>query len=97
MEFGIASMDDRCHAVLPLIFLSYLHDNQNGIERYQDEWNLIVDFVMQQLHHGKNGFLHMQKQRRRSASLFREADQRLCFRYTDSTIPLLPKSEISSL
>ena len=27
----------------------------------------------------------------------RESDQRLCFRYTDSTIPLLPKSEISSL
>ena len=27
----------------------------------------------------------------------READQRLCFHYTDSTIPLLPKSEISSL
>ena len=27
----------------------------------------------------------------------READQRLCFRYTDSRIPLLPKSEISSI
>ena len=27
----------------------------------------------------------------------READQRLCFRHTDSTIPLLPTSEISSL
>ena len=27
----------------------------------------------------------------------READQHLCFRYTDSTIPLLPKSESSSL
>ena len=27
----------------------------------------------------------------------READQRLCFRYTDSTIPLLLKSEIPSL
>ena len=27
----------------------------------------------------------------------REAVQRLCFRYTDSTIPLLSKSEISSL
>ena len=27
----------------------------------------------------------------------READQRLCVRYTDSTIPLLPESEISSL
>ena len=26
-----------------------------------------------------------------------EADQRLCFHYTDSTIPLLPISEISSL
>ena len=26
-----------------------------------------------------------------------EADQRLCFRYTDSTILLLPKSEISCL
>ena len=27
----------------------------------------------------------------------READQRLCIRYIDSTIPLLSKSEISSL
>ena len=27
----------------------------------------------------------------------READQRLCFRYTGSTTPLLPKYEISSL
>ena len=27
----------------------------------------------------------------------READQHLCFRYMDSTNPLLPKSEISSL
>ena len=27
----------------------------------------------------------------------READQCLCFRYTDTTIPLLSKSEISSL
>ena len=25
------------------------------------------------------------------------ADQHLCFRYTDTTIPLLPESEISSL
>ena len=27
----------------------------------------------------------------------READQRRCFRYIDSAIPLLPKSQISSL
>ena len=41
--------------------------------------------------HEKTGFLHMRKQRRS------EADQRLCFCYRDSTIPLLPKSEISNL
>ena len=42
-------------------------------------------------HHEKTGYLNMQKQRHRSA------EQHLCFRYMDSTIPLLPKSEISSL
>ena len=45
----------------------------------------------------KTNVLHMRKQRRRSASRYREADQRLCFRYLDSTMPLLPKSKISSL
>ena len=40
----------------------------------------------------KTVFLHMRKQRRRSASrCYREADQRLCFPYMDRTIP-----EISS-
>ena len=33
----------------------------------------------------------------READQHCEADQRLCFRYIDSTIPLLSKSEISSL
>ena len=28
---------------------------------------------------------------------YREADQRFCFRYTDRTIPVLHKSEISSI
>ena len=41
--------------------------------------------------HEKTNILHMRKQRRR------EADQRLCFRYIESTIPLLSKSKISSL
>ena len=40
--------------------------------------------------HEKTGFLHMRKQSR-------TADQRLCFRYTDSTVPLHSKFEISSL
>ena len=35
----------------------------------------------------KTGFWHMRKQRRRSCT--HEADQRLCFHYTDSTISLL--------
>ena len=38
----------------------------------------------------KTGLLPMRKQRRRSASHYCEADQRLCFRYTDNKIPLLP-------
>ena len=47
----------------------------------------------------KTGFLHNMRKQRRTDQLRgnREADQRLCFRYTDSRIPLLPKSEISSL
>ena len=53
----------------------------------------------------KTGFLHMRKIcicKNKDADQLRgnrEADQRLCFRYTDicSTIPLLPKSEIPML
>ena len=48
--------------------------------------------------HEKNGFLHICENK--DADQLRgnrEADQRLCFRYIDSTIPLLPKSKISSL
>ena len=33
----------------------------------------------------------------KDADQLRGADQRLCFRYTDRTIPLLSKSKISSL
>ena len=60
------------------------------------EWQLHLS----RLPHEKINNLHMRKHRRRSASRAdrgnREADQRLCFRYTDSTLPLLPESEISS-
>ena len=46
----------------------------------------------------KPAFLHKRKQRRRlAAELHVTADQHLCFCYTDSTIPLLPKYEISKL
>ena len=48
--------------------------------------------------HEKTGFLHIGENK--DADQLRgnrEADQRLLFRYTDNTIPLLPKSEFSSL
>ena len=51
-----------------------------------------------ELRHEKTGFLHMQKNKDEDQLHGNcEADQRLCFRYTDSTIPLLPKYKISSL
>ena len=49
-----------------------------------------IVFLQYEPRREKTGFLHMRKQRRR-------ADQRLCFRYIDSTIPLLLIYEISSL
>ena len=47
--------------------------------------------------HGKSNNLHLRKQGRRSAlqSSNCEADQRLCFHYMDSAIPLLHISQIS--
>ena len=45
----------------------------------------------------KTGFLHMRKKDADQLRGNREADQRLCFRYIDSTIPHLSKSEISSI
>ena len=42
-------------------------------------------------------FLHMRRKDADQLRGNREADQRLCFRYIDSTIPLVPKYEISSL
>ena len=45
----------------------------------------------------KTDFLHMRNKDADQLHGDREADQRLCFRYTDSTIPLLSKSGILSL
>ena len=46
----------------------------------------------------KTGFLPMRKNKDADQLCSScAADQRLCFRYTDSTTPLLPKSEISGL
>ena len=50
-----------------------------------------------ELRHEKTWFLHMRKKVADQLRSNCTADQRLCFRYIDSTIPLLSKSEISSL
>ena len=50
--------------------------------------------------HGKTKNLHTIRRKQKAqisfAVLNSEADQRLCFRYTDSTIPLLSKSKFLS-
>ena len=51
-----------------------------------------VSFASLEPRHEK--FLHMRKQRRRSA--YREADLRLCFRCIDITIPLLPYTKFKA-
>ena len=45
----------------------------------------------------KTNVLHMRKQTQIRRRGNRESDQRLCFRYLDRTIPIFPKSKISSL
>ena len=65
--------------------------NTSGlVEVIRPEMNLLLTFTYEPRRE-KTGFLHMRKQI--GADQFRghrEADQCLCFRYTDSTIPLLP-------
>ena len=47
--------------------------------------------------YGKTGFCICENKDADQLRGNREADQRLCFRHTDSKIPLLPIFEISSL
>ena len=47
--------------------------------------------------HVKTGFCICENKDPDQLHINRKTDQRLCFRYTNSTIPLPPKSEISSI
>ena len=63
---------------------------------------MLVVFVIQSRpkkpHRGKTCFLHICKNKGTDQLHCNcAADQRLCFRYIDNTLSLLPKSEISSL
>ena len=62
----------------------------------RNRFSLDAGHLLFEPRHEKTGFLPVRKQRRRSASQLCEADQRLCFRYSDSTIPR-PKFQASSL
>ena len=73
----------------------YWYMKQISGERLQDHWS--SGCIVYEPPHGKTNNLQRRKQRRRSACSNCEADQRLCFCYTDSTIPLLSKFKISSL
>ena len=58
---------------------------------------VLLDLVLFEPRHEKTGFLQMRNKHADQLRGNREADQHLCFRNTASTIPPLPKSEISSL
>ena len=55
-----------------------------------------IGFISSMCIHMKTGFLYMRKQDADQLRGNREADQRLCFRYMDSTIPQLPKSKFQA-
>ena len=56
-----------------------------------------MEFKICEPRHAKTNVLHMRKKNAGQLRGNSEADQRLCFRYIDSTTPLLSKSKISSL
>ena len=71
------------------IFVTYVTDNSQGVVNKV----FVLENEPYELRHEKPCETKDADQLRGN----READQRLCFRYIDSTIPLLSKSEISSL
>ena len=68
-------------------------DSQNGLKKNFFTYTL---FLLFEPYREKTGLLHMRKKDADQLRGNREADQRLCFRYIDSTIPILCKYEISS-
>ena len=59
--------------------------------------NLLCMQIIYEPRHEKTTFYICENKDADQLRVDREADLRLCFRYKDSTIPLLSKSEISSL
>ena len=59
-------------------------------------WVLNVVTIKHTVHEPRHGKTNILYAKTKAQIIFAEDDQRLCFRYTDSAIPLLSKSKISS-
>ena len=68
----------------------------NAKTKNVSDTNFFVGATSFEPHHEKTGFFHMRKQDADQLRGDREADQRLCFHYMDSTIPLLPNSKLQA-
>ena len=58
---------------------------------------ILIGYLLFGPRHEKTNDMHMETKGADQLHSNCEADQRLCFRYTDSAIPLLSTSKISSL
>ena len=79
----------------------YTREQLEKGKTHEPLWNaaqvsLFLSLIIIEPHHEKTFFLPMRKKGADQLCSYCTADQRLCFPYTDRTIPLLPKSKISS-
>ena len=80
--------------------MSTSYDHGDSIEKYEEKNPPNYQYIPTppfEPRREKTGFLQSENKDADQLRGNREADQRLCFRYIDSTIPLLLKYEISSL
>ena len=72
-------------------------DQLKRCERLENILILSIDRILHESRHEKTCFCICENKGADQLCGKRTADQHLCFRSIDSTIPLLPKSKISSL
>ena len=84
----------KCLKHVFTFFLKSLYDHHTS--SLIRAWIIAIAFTLEPRYE-KTGFCICENKDADQLRGNREADQRLCFRYTDSIIPLLSKSEISSL
>ena len=80
----------------PVISMSIKPAKKEQVENFSKGKNMIFSEQLSRVMR-KPAFCICENKDADQLSGNREADQRLCFCYTDRTSPLLPKSEISSI